>query len=126
MTRRVQLLLALLILGLGMTPLAFAQDSPESPSADDQTTLADLATQAGTTAGIAAFCNADSASINSAFRSLLHATFPDHASRHPFWQRYEAAKLSTISTLGSRSQASCDGVNLAIRNEIHRLAEPAP
>jgi len=126
MTRRVLSLLALLISVLGIAPLAFAQDSPESLSDDDQATLADLATEAGTTAGVAAFCNADAASINSAFRTLLHATYPDHASRHRFWQRYEAAILSTISTLGSRSQSSCDGVNLAIQNEIHRLTQPAP
>ena len=126
MTRKAQLLLALLILGLGMTRLAFAQDSSESSPDSDQETLADLATEAGTTAGIAAVCNADAASINSAFRALLHATYPDHASRHHFWQRYEAAILSTISTLDGRPQASCDSINLAIRDEIHRLTEPAP
>jgi hypothetical protein len=126
MTQRAPAITAALILGLWVTPPAIAEDSPDSLADNDQVTLADLATEAGTTAGIAAICNADPAPIDSAFRDLLHASFPDHASRHTIWQRYQATKSTTIAMLNSRPAVSCDGVNMTIRNQIHQLSKPMP
>lgn len=113
----------LAVAGLAFAPRAYAQEPADIPSELDHPSLDDLAIEAGTAAGLADVCNADPAPINSALRSLLHASYPDHARRHLIWVRYKTTESSTISLLAARTPPDCSQVAMVVQKEVLRLAE---
>ena len=123
MTRRAQLLVVALVIGLWTMPLALAQEPGDPFTDDDHPTLDALAVEAGATAGLADSCNADPTPISAALRDLLHADFPDHARRHSIWVRYKATESSTVSLLDGGPAADCSQVTMIVQKEVHRLAD---
>jgi len=94
-------------------------------SDDEGLTSAEIATAAGTAAGIVERCGVDIAPIGSAFKEFLAGTKQDSPSQQSLLQDYKIAEASTLSTLTNDSAGACAEATSTMLDAVHSLAKPA-
>jgi hypothetical protein len=92
------------------------------PLADqDETSLADLAAEAGATAALAAHCNTDPAPLRSAYARALSVAAVDIAVRQTLWRRYDTAQSAGTVALRGFGQAECVNISSMIKSTVRDL-----
>jgi len=115
---------ALVASGLvGIPRPSLAALNPAGPGVESSS-LADIASAAGSSAGLAAFCNIDPAPIRSALRSFLRSEISDHARRHILWQNYRAAEADSEVALTRVGGVSCADAGAQVRDAVHDITLP--
>ena len=92
---------------------------------DEGPTRADVATAAGTAAGIVEWCGVDVAPIGSAFKEFLAGPKLDSPSSQSLLQQYKTAEAAALSALATEKSVSCAGATSIMRETVHGLTKPA-
>ena len=105
---------------LGPWQVALAETSD-----DEVPTNADIATSAGTAAGMIERCDIDVAPIASAFKEFLAEAKLDSPGPQSLLQQYKTAEAAALSALAAEKSASCAGATSIMRETVHSLTKPA-
>ena len=102
----------------GSRMLEAMSDDPRPMADDDETSLADLAVEAGAAAALAAHCNTDTAPLRSAYARALSVAAVDIAVRQTLWRRYDAAESAGTAALRGFGQAECVKISSMIKSTV--------